>query len=77
MVQGIVGETYNRMLAGANAAINDPESKYYLPDDYAFHGQGPEQDYTVDSFFGDFKNSLFGKVCSHVGMRASYIATSC
>lgn len=72
-----MGETYIRMLTGASAAINDPESKYYLPDDYAFHGQGPEQDYAVDTYFGEFKYSLFGKVRSHVGMRALYIAISC
>ena len=35
-LQGIVGETYNRMLAGD--AVQDPESPLFLPNDYAFHG---------------------------------------
>lgn len=36
-MQGIVGETYNRMLAGD--AVNDPSSPLFLPDDYEFHGK--------------------------------------
>ncbi len=36
-MQGIVGETYNRMLAGD--AVNDPSSPLFLPDDYQFHGK--------------------------------------
>ncbi len=35
-LQGIVGETYNRMLAGDT--VQDPESPLFLPNDYAFHG---------------------------------------
>ena len=61
-VQGIVGETYNRMLAGA--AMDDPDSKYYLPDDYVFHGMGAVEDYVVDSYFAESKFSVFGKVRS-------------
>ena len=57
-----MGETYNRMLAGA--AMDDPDSKYYLPDDYVFHGLGPVDDYIVDSYFAESQNSLFGKVRS-------------
>ena len=60
--QGIVGETYNRMLAGA--AMDDPDSKYYLPNDYLFHGVGAVEDYMVDSYFAESKLNLFGKVCS-------------
>ena len=37
ILQGIVGETYNRMLAGD--AVNDPKNALYLPDDYQFHGK--------------------------------------
>ncbi|CAL5220920.1 g3017 [Coccomyxa viridis] len=58
-MQGIVGETYNRMLAGA--AMDDPDSKYYLPDDYVFHGMGAVEDYVVDSYFAESKFSVFGK----------------
>ena len=36
-MQGIVGETYNRMLAGD--AVNDPSSHLFMPDDYEFHGK--------------------------------------
>ncbi len=58
-MQGIVGETYNRMLAGE--AVNDPESPLFVPDDYKFHGQGPEEHYRVDSYFGEHAYSAFGK----------------
>jgi len=36
-MQGIVGETYNRMLAGD--AANDPSSALFKPDDSEFHGK--------------------------------------
>lgn len=58
-MQGIVGETYNRMLAGD--AINDAESPLYVPDDYKFHGQGPEENYATDGYFGDHAYGVFGK----------------
>ena len=58
--QGIVGETYNRMLAGS--AVNDPKSQYFLPDDYTFHGKGSEEAYVVNGYFADTGNTLFGKV---------------
>ena len=57
-----MGETYNRMLAGA--AMDDPDSNYYLPDDYLFHGAGAVEDYIVDSYFAESKRNLFGTVCS-------------
>ena len=36
-MQGIVGETYTRMLAGD--AVNDPNSHLFIPDNYEFHGK--------------------------------------
>lgn len=36
-LQGIVGETYGRLLAGE--AAKDPSNALYLPDDYQFHGK--------------------------------------
>lgn len=58
--QGVIGETYNRMLVGE--AVHDPNSKYFLPDDYTFHGKGTEEDYVVDGLFGETANTMFGKV---------------
>ena len=58
--QGVIGETYNRMLVGE--AVHDPNSQYYLPDDYTFHGKGTEEDYVVDGLFGETANTMFGKV---------------
>lgn len=58
-MQGIVGETYNRMLAGD--AINDPKNPLFIPDDYEFHGQGPEDNYIVDAYFGEHAYGIFGK----------------
>lgn len=87
-VQGIVGETYNRMLVGD--AVNDPNSRYYLPDDYTFHGKGPEETYLVDGYFGETSDSLFAKVlllllCSAVllegnlwsGIRLAWVQCQC
>jgi hypothetical protein len=54
-----VGETYNRMLAGE--ALNDPQNPLFIPDDYEFHGQGPEEHYRSGAYFGEHKYSLFGK----------------
>lgn len=58
--QGVIGETYNRMLAGA--ALNDPTSEFYLPDDYVFHGKGSEETYIVDGYFGETAATMFGQV---------------
>ena len=58
--QGVVGETYNRMLVGE--AANDPDSEFYLPDDYVFRGKGAEADYLIDGYFGETANTMFGKV---------------
>ncbi len=49
------------MLAGEEA-LSNPESKYYLADDYVFHGKGAEADYALESYFQETANSLFGKV---------------
>ena len=62
-VQGIIGETYNRMLAGEEA-LRNPDSKYFLDNDYLFHGKGSEADYALDSYFAETANSRFGKVSS-------------
>ncbi len=59
-VQGVVGETYNRMLVGD--AANDPNSEFYLPDDYVFRGKGAEFDYLIASYFSETANTMFGKV---------------
>ena len=48
------------MLAGA--AMDDPDGKYYLPNDYVFHGIGAVEDYVVDSYFAESRFSAFGKV---------------
>ena len=53
-VQGVIGETYSRMLAGQ--AVQDPEHPLYLPEDFKFHGQ--EEEYTVDGYFGEHRCSL-------------------
>ena len=45
--QGVIGQSYNRMLQGD--AILKPEHSLYLPDDYQFHGN--ETDYIVESYF--------------------------
>ena len=60
LAQGIVGETYNRMLVGD--AAKDPKSQYYLPDDYTFRGKGSEEAYLVDGYFGETADSMFTKV---------------
>ena len=59
-MQGVVGETYNRMLVGE--AANDPNSEFYLPDDYVFRGKGAEADYLIDGYFSETANTMFGKV---------------
>ena len=54
LVQGVIGETYSRMLAGE--AVQDPEHPLYLPEDFKFHGK--EEEYTVDGYFGEHRCSL-------------------
>ena len=44
--------------------MDDPDSNYYLPDDYVFHGAGAVEDYIVDSYFAESKRNLFGTVCA-------------
>ncbi|CAK0783230.1 hypothetical protein CVIRNUC_006429 [Coccomyxa viridis] len=58
-MEGVVGETYNRMLVGE--AANDPNSEFYLPDDYVFRGKGAEFDYLIASYFSETANTMFGK----------------
>ena len=56
------------MLAGEEA-LRDPESKFYLADDYHFHGKGSEADYALDSYFGETATSMFGKVSPDINCR--------
>ena len=78
--QGVVGETYNRMLVGE--AANDPNSEFYLPDDYVFRGKGAEADYLIDSYFSETANTMFGKVlhshapCLHSSCNTSRAAAA-
>ena len=51
LLQGVIGQSYNRMLQGD--AILNPEHALYLPDDYQFHGK--ETEYTVESYFTEPK----------------------
>ena len=60
LVQGVIGETYSRMLAGQ--AVQDPEHPLYLPEDFKFHGE--EEEYTMDGYFGEHRCSL---ASSHLG----------
>ena len=48
------------MLVGE--AANDPNSEFYLPDDYVFRGKGAEADYLIDGYFSATPNTMFGKV---------------
>ncbi|CAK0783229.1 hypothetical protein CVIRNUC_006428 [Coccomyxa viridis] len=59
-MEGIIGETYNRMLVGADA-LSDPASPAYLPDDMQFYGQGAEATYAVAAYFGEGATSVSGK----------------
>jgi hypothetical protein len=60
--QGIVGETYERLLAGADK-VTDPEHPLYIPDDFLFHGKYEEEQYTMAGYFDDGSHalSLLGK----------------
>lgn len=70
---GIVGETYNRMLAGD--AVNDPSSHLFLADDFEFHGKGPETDYIVEGYFGVREASPFGKEHKRVLIESEDVPT--
>ena len=59
--QGIIGETYNRMLMGPDA-LSNPASPAYLPDDMQFYGQGAEATYAVAAYFSEGATSVSGKV---------------
>jgi hypothetical protein len=59
-LQGIVGETYTRMLVVKE--VEDPDSPLNVPDDFTFRGQGPVNAYEVDGYFGEHAYSLFGKL---------------
>lgn len=59
--QGIVGETYARMLAGAKA-VSDPEHPLYIADDFQFHGAHGAEEYAMAGYFDEgHALSLFGK----------------
>ncbi len=62
MSQGIVGETYDRLLAGADKVAN-PEHPLYIADDFQFHGKYEEEQYTMAGYFDDGSHalSLLGK----------------
>ena len=64
--QGIVGETYERMLAGEEA-LADPRHPLYLPDDSQFSSKGAEEGYAVEGFFGQPAFSLFGREAARAG----------
>ncbi|KAK9905758.1 hypothetical protein WJX75_005871 [Coccomyxa subellipsoidea] len=61
-MSGIVGETYERLLAGADK-VTDPEHPLYIPDDFLFHGKYEEEQYTMAGYFDDGSHalSLLGK----------------
>ena len=76
MFQGIIGETYNRMLVGP--AVHDPKNAYFLPNDYTFHGKGTEDSYIVDGCFGETANTMFNQVrhAGHVAIVLCYLQGS-
>ena len=59
--QGIIGETYSRMLKGQDA-LSNPASQSYLPDDRQFYGKGAEASHALAGYFGESATSVFGKV---------------
>ena len=48
-LQGMLGETYDRFIAGD--AVNTKTSPLYLPDDNKFHGIGKRAQYKMDSYW--------------------------
>ena len=48
-MQGMLGETYDRFIAGD--AVSQKSSPLYLPDDGQFHGIGKRAQYKMDSFW--------------------------
>ena len=67
-MQGMLGETYDRLLAGD--AIMDPGNPLHLPDDRQWHGIGNESHYKMDSYFDT--NHTFN-LCA----AADFPATAC
>ena len=48
-LQGMLGETYDRFIAGD--AANTKSSPLYLPDDGQFHGIGKRAQYKMDNYW--------------------------
>ena len=48
-VQGMLGETYDRFIAGD--AIKDTINPMHLPDDKKFHGLGTRSQYKMDNYW--------------------------
>ncbi|CAL8471897.1 g11439 [Coccomyxa elongata] len=61
-MSGIVGETYERLLAGADK-VSDPAHPLYIADDFQFHGKYEEEQYMMAGYFDDGSHalSLLGK----------------
>ncbi len=57
-----MGETYERLLAGADK-VTDPSHPLYIADDFIFHGKFEEEQYTMAGYFDDGSHalSLLGK----------------
>jgi hypothetical protein len=56
-----VGETYARLLAGADK-VQDPDHPLYQPDDFLFHGTHETETYEMAGYFDDGHHlSLLGK----------------
>ena len=57
-----MGETYERLLAGADK-VSDPAHPLYIADDFQFHGKYEEEQYLMASYFDDGSHalSLLGK----------------
>ena len=49
ILQGMLGETYDRFIAGD--AASQKSSPLYLPDDGQFHGVGKRAQYKMDSYW--------------------------
>lgn len=56
-----MGETYARLLAGADE-VQDPEHPLYKPDDFKFHGNFETEEYEMEGYFDESHTlSLLGK----------------
>lgn len=71
-MQGMLGETYDRLLAGD--AIMDPENPLHLPDDRQWHGIGNESHYKMDSYFDT--NHTFN-LCATAASSAAVCPDAC